>query len=72
MKRMGKKLITADELRKALGEAKRVPEGKPPAERFIPPELLQRITSGELTEDEVILELERLGWRQVKHLFVAK
>lgn len=69
---MGKKLITADELRKALGEAKREPTGTPPTERFIPPDLLQRLTSGELTEDEVILELERLGWRQVGHLFVAK
>jgi len=69
---MSKRLITADELRKALGEVKREPTGTPPAERFIPPDLLLRLTSGKLTEDEVVWELERLGWRQVRHLFVAK
>lgn len=69
---MGERLITADELRKALGEAKREPVGTSPPERFIPPDLLLLLTSGELTEDEVVWELEKLGWKQVRHLFVAK
>jgi len=69
---MAKKLITADELRKALGEAKREPTGKSSTKRIVPPELLERLLSGQVSEGDVVLELERLGWRQVKHLFVAK
>jgi len=67
------RLATPSELSEALGvEYRRASIPVPAERRVVPPDLLQRILEDQLTEDEVVLELEKLGWRKVRHLFVAK
>ncbi len=44
----------------------------PDSDCFIPPDVLELLLQDGLTEEEVKLHLERLRWRRVGHLSVAK